>query len=62
MTLDRLFLNTPRPLFAAGQTYVALSRARTFDGLLLLRPITPRDIFLSQESTGYRTRLKRLKL
>jgi len=62
MTLDRLFLNTPRPLFAPGQTYVALSRARTFDGLLLLRPLTPRDIFLSQEATGYRTRLKRLKL
>ena len=40
MTLDRLFLNTPRRLFAPGQTYVALSRARSIDGLRLLRPLT----------------------
>lgn len=62
MTLERLFLNTPRRLFAPGQTYVALSRARTMDGLRLLRPLTRRDIFLSQEATVYRMHLDRLKL
>ena len=33
-----------RGAFAAGQTYVALSRARSLNGVYLKKPLAPSDI------------------
>lgn len=43
-TFDRVFIDLGRGAFAEGQTYVALSRCRTFEGLFLKNPIQARDI------------------
>ena len=45
LTLDDAYLNLGTGAFAAGQTYVGLSRLRSMDGLSLSRPIKSRDIF-----------------
>ena len=44
LTLDDVRLDLGRGAFTSGQVYVALSRARTFDGLSLTRPIGLGDI------------------
>jgi ATP-dependent DNA helicase PIF1 len=61
MTLDSVVFNAPRFLFAPGQAYVGLSRARSLDRLLLRRPLTRRDILLSPDALAYRSLLRPLK-
>jgi hypothetical protein len=44
MTLDSVEIDLGRGAFAPGQTYVALSRARSMESVRLARPLTPRDV------------------
>ena len=44
MTLDSVEIDLGRGAFAPGQTYVALSRARSMGTLRLTRPLSPRDV------------------
>lgn len=44
LTLDNLTLDLDGGAFAEGQTYVALSRARTLDGISLTKPIAMSDV------------------
>jgi hypothetical protein len=44
LTLDCMTLDLGSGAFCEGQTYVALSRARTIEGINLARPISMRDV------------------
>lgn len=48
-TLDRVVVDMGHGAFAAGQTYVALSRVRSLGGLVLTRPLTLSDIFVDPD-------------
>jgi len=45
-TFDRIVIDLGRGAFEHGQTYVALSRCRTLDGIVLRNPLTPRDVMV----------------
>lgn len=44
-TFDKVIIDLGRGTFACGQTYVALSRCRSLDGLILKKPLQKKDIF-----------------
>lgn len=43
-TFDKVIIDMGRGAFEHGQTYVAISRCRTLDGIVLKQPLRPRDI------------------
>lgn len=54
LTLDKVYVDLGTGTFAHGQTYVALSRCRTMEGLAMARPLTRRDIIFDSAALGYR--------
>jgi len=52
-TFNSLVLDLERGAFSAGQTYVALSRCRSLDGLFLKRPIYARDVRVDTSVDGF---------
>ena len=45
-TFDKIIIDLGRGAFEHGQTYVALSRCRTLEGIVLRKPLTPRDVMV----------------
>lgn len=52
-TFDKIIIDLGRGAFEAGQTYVALSRCRTLEGIILKQPIRNKDIFIDERITEY---------
>lgn len=57
-TFDRVILDMGRGAFAHGQTYVALSRCTTLEGLSLVQPIQKSHIWMDLKIVRFMTRLK----
>lgn len=54
-TFDRVVLDTGRGMFAPGQMYVALSRCRSLEGLVLKKPIRKEQIFVDWRIVEFMT-------
>jgi ATP-dependent DNA helicase PIF1 len=52
-TFDKVLIDLGRGAFAHGQTYVALSRCRSLEGLAFSRPVLPRDILFDERVHGF---------
>lgn len=57
-TFDSVIIDMGRGAFAAGQTYVALSRCRSLEGLTLLKPLTASQIRLDYAIIKFLTSLQ----
>jgi hypothetical protein len=53
MTFDRMHFDLSGGVFASGQTYVAISRMRSLEGLTLSHPICPSHIMVNPEVTEF---------
>jgi ATP-dependent DNA helicase PIF1 len=52
-TFDRVIIDMGRGAFEHGQTYVALSRCRTLNGIVLKQKLSPRDILVDERVVEY---------
>ncbi len=50
MTIEQVYIDFDRGMFAHGQAYVALSRAVSLEGLELSRQIRPRDLVIDRRA------------
>lgn len=54
-TFERVIIDMGRGAFAHGQTYVALSRCRSFEGISLVRPLRKSDILMDRRVVRFVT-------
>ena len=52
-TFDKVIIDLGKGAFESGQTYVALSRCRTLDGIVLKNPVKPRDILVDERIISF---------
>jgi len=52
-TFDRIIIDLDGGAFEHGQTYVALSRCRRMEGIVLKKPLRPRDIIMDTHVVEY---------
>ena len=53
LTLDNVYIDFDRGMFAHGQAYVAFSRCRSLEGLELSRALRPRDIIIDRTAFDF---------
>ena len=57
-TIDKVHLELGKGAFETGQTYVALSRCPTLDGLSLSRELRSADVLVDTESVNFYQQLR----
>ncbi len=57
-TFDRVVIDIGRGAFAPGQVYVALSRCRTLEGIVLRRPIQRKHVWVDYRIVQFLTRFQ----
>lgn len=53
LTFNKVIIDVGNGAFSGGQTYVALSRSTSLEGITLQNPVTGRDVFVSQAITEF---------
>jgi ATP-dependent DNA helicase PIF1 len=56
-TFEKVIVDLGRGAFESGQTYVALSRCRTLEGIVLKQPVRSRDIMIDPQVVEFYERL-----
>jgi hypothetical protein len=59
MTFDKVCLDFRQSPFAHGQTYVALSRCRTLEGIVLTKKLVPNDIIVDERIIEFHKRVEK---